>query len=159
MRLCDIHSYFTSSDMNAQATILLFEHYKFELLLSHIPGVIELIYKFGLTRFHFHSFIIEDGSAGRLTACTRCGGHWGMEQHLLTHDDVIKWKHFPRYLPFVWGEFTGEFPSQRQVTRSFDVFFDLRPNKRLSKTSKRRWFNTPSCSLWRHCNVNTLMNG
>ena len=28
---------------------------------------------------------------------------------------------------------TGEFPTQRPVTRSFDVFFDLRPNKRLSK--------------------------
>ena len=33
------------------------------------------------------------------------------------------------------GEFTGpgEFPTQRPVTRSFDVFFDLRLNKRLSK--------------------------
>ena len=32
------------------------------------------------------------------------------------------------------GEFTGpgEFPTQRPVTRSFDVFFDLRLNKRLS---------------------------
>ena len=29
------------------------------------------------------------------------------------------------------GEFTGEFPSQRPVTRSFDVFFDLCRNKRL----------------------------
>ena len=28
---------------------------------------------------------------------------------------------------------TGEFPSQRPVMRSFDVFFDLRMNKRLSK--------------------------
>ena len=27
---------------------------------------------------------------------------------------------------------TGGFPSQRPVTRSFDVFFDLRLNKRLS---------------------------
>ena len=27
----------------------------------------------------------------------------------------------------------GEFPAQRPVTRSFDVFFDPRPNKRLSK--------------------------
>ena len=27
----------------------------------------------------------------------------------------------------------GEFPTQRPVTRSFDVFFDLHPNKRLSK--------------------------
>ena len=28
---------------------------------------------------------------------------------------------------------TGEFPAQRPVTRSFDVFLDLRLNKRLSK--------------------------
>ena len=36
----------------------------------------------------------------------------------------------------------GEFPSQRPVTRGFDVFFDLRLNKRLSKQSRRRWFGT-----------------
>ena len=47
---------------------------------------------------------------------------------------------------------TGEFPSQRPVTRSFDVFFDLRPNKRLNKQSKRWWFETPSRSLWHHSN-------
>ena len=35
------------------------------------------------------------------------------------------------------GNFTGEFPSQRPVTRSFDVFFDLRWNKQLSKQSWR----------------------
>ena len=29
----------------------------------------------------------------------------------------------------------GEFPAQRPVTRNFDVFFDLRPNKLLSKQS------------------------
>ena len=50
------------------------------------------------------------------------------------------------------GEFTGpgEFPTQRPVTRSFDVFFDLRPNKRLSKQPWGWWFETPSWSLWRH---------
>ena len=48
---------------------------------------------------------------------------------------------------------TGEFPSQRPVTRSFNVFFDLGLTKRLSKQSKRWWFETPSCSLWRHRNV------
>ena len=47
---------------------------------------------------------------------------------------------------------TGEFPSQRPVTRSFDVFFDLPMNKRLSKQPRRRWFETPSASLWGHCN-------
>ena len=30
---------------------------------------------------------------------------------------------------------TGEFPAQRAVTRSFDVFFDLRMDERLSKQS------------------------
>ena len=48
---------------------------------------------------------------------------------------------------------TGEFPSHRLVTWSFDVFFDLRLNKWLSKQLRRRWFETPSRSLWRHCNV------
>ena len=48
---------------------------------------------------------------------------------------------------------TGEFPSERPVTRFFDVFFDLGLNKRLSKLSRRRWFETSSRSLWRHCNV------
>ena len=43
------------------------------------------------------------------------------------------------------GEFTGpaEFPTQRPVTRRFDVFFDLRLNKRLSKQSWGWWFETP----------------
>ena len=52
------------------------------------------------------------------------------------------------------GEFTGpgEFPSQRPVTRSFVVFFDLRLNKRLSKQPWGWWFETPSWSLWRHRN-------
>ena len=49
--------------------------------------------------------------------------------------------------------FRGEFPAQRPVTRSFDVFFDLRPNKRLSKQWRGWWFGTQSRSLWRHRNV------
>ena len=44
-----------------------------------------------------------------------------------------------------------EFPSQRPATRGFDVFFDLRLNKRLSKQSWDWWFETPVRSLWRHC--------
>ena len=47
---------------------------------------------------------------------------------------------------------TGEFPAQRPVMRNFDVFFDLRLNKRLSNQSGRQWFETPSCSLLSHCN-------
>ena len=47
----------------------------------------------------------------------------------------------------------GEFSAQRPVTRSFDVFFDLNLNKQLSKQSRGWWFETPSGSLWRQCNV------
>ena len=51
----------------------------------------------------------------------------------------------------------GEFPTQRPVTRSFDVYFDLRTNKRLSKRSWGWWFETLSWSLWRHYNELHLM--
>ena len=46
----------------------------------------------------------------------------------------------------------GEFPAQRPLTRSFDVFFYLRLNKQLSKQSWGWWFETPSRTLWRHRN-------
>ena len=48
---------------------------------------------------------------------------------------------------------TGEYPAQGPVTWSFDVFFDLRLNKRLSKEWRNRWFETPSA----HYDV-TVMN-
>ena len=73
------------------------------------------------------------------------------------HDDDIKWKHFPRYWPFVqlalWNSpVTGEFPPQRPQTRSFDVSLICVLNKLLSEQSWGWWFETPS-HLWRHCNV------
>ena len=54
----------------------------------------------------------------------------------LTHDDVIEWK--PSAIQALCAEnspLTGEFPTQRPVTRSFHVFFDLRLHERLSKKS------------------------
>ena len=47
---------------------------------------------------------------------------------------------------------TSEFPTQRPVTRGFDVLINQRLNKRLSKQSRDWWFATPSGSLWRHHN-------
>ena len=54
------------------------------------------------------------------------------------------------------GKFTGPgvFPTEKPVTRSFDVLFDLRLNKRLSNQPRGWWFETPSWSLWRPCNAN-----
>ena len=48
---------------------------------------------------------------------------------------------------------TGEFPAQRPVTRSFNVFFDLRLNIRLSKQLRGWWSETSSHSSWCHCNA------
>ena len=47
---------------------------------------------------------------------------------------------------------SGGFHSQRPVTRSLDVFFDVRLNKPLGKQSRRRWLDTPLRPLWRLCN-------
>ena len=61
------------------------------------------------------------------------------------HDDVIKWKRFPRYWPFVCvggagvPPVTGGFPSQRASNVGFGVSFDIS----LNKQSSRRWFETP----------------
>ena len=65
------------------------------------------------------------------------GDLWGI---WFIYDYVIK-----------WSLVTGVIPTQRPVTRSFDVFFDLRLNKRLSKQSLCWWFVTRSRSLWRQC--------
>ena len=71
---------------------------------------------------------------------------------MVSHGDVIKWKHCPRFLVFCEGKPSdpGVFPFQKPGTRSFDVFFD---KKRLNKQSEQRWFETPSRSLWRHASV------
>ena len=77
--------------------------------------------------------------------------------------DETSWRHqiepFFRFTGHLCGEFTGEFPSQRPVTRSFDVFFDLRLNKLFCKQSRRRWFEAASRSLWRHCDDKFLTTG
>ena len=53
---------------------------------------------------------------------------------------------------------TGEFPSPRPVTHRFDVNFDmcLKKKTRFSKQSWRWWYETQSCSLWRHCNAENI---
>ena len=51
----------------------------------------------------------------------------------------------------------GEYPAQRPVTQSFDVFVYLRLNKHVSKQSWGWWFEISSRPLWRHCNENPLI--
>ena len=73
--------------------------------------------------------------------------HYILEVH---HDAIIKWKHLPCYWPFVQGIHQSLVNSPHQ---GFHVSFDLSLNKGLSKQSRRWWFEMPSCSLWRHCNI------
>ena len=78
--------------------------------------------------------------------------------------DIARWRHqmetYSALLAVCAGNspMTGELPAQRPVTRSFDVFFDLHLNKRLSKQSWGWWFETPSCPLWHHCNRSSFQS-
>ena len=74
---------------------------------------------------------------------------WGKSMMTSSNGDIF------RVTGPLCGEFTGpgEFPAQRPVTRSFDVFFDLCLNKRLSKQPRGWWFEALSWSLWRHRNA------
>ena len=76
---------------------------------------------------------------------------------------ISSWRHqmetFSALLAICAGNspVSGEFPAQRPVTRAFDVSFDLRLNKRLSKQSWGWWLEMISCSLWRQSNVIALL--
>ena len=78
---------------------------------------------------------------------------WGYTR---AKDWISWWRHqmetFSALLAICAGNspVSGEFPAQRPVTRSFDVFFDVRLIKRLSKHSRGWWFGTLSHPLWRH---------
>ena len=85
--------------------------------------------------------------------------HWIWKTLLQIHDGVIKWKHFPRNCPLVRGIHWSPVNSPHKGQWLFDVFFDLRLNKRLSKQSWGWWFETISRPLWRHCNAKILTRG
>ena len=93
--------------------------------------------------------------------CSQVPFNFAPVWHDIEHNISItpRWRHrmetFSALLVLCYGNppVTGWFPSQRPVMRSFNIYFDdLRLNKRLSKQSWKRWFETWSRSLWRHCN-------
>ena len=73
----------------------------------------------------------------------------------ITHDDVIKWKHFPRYWTFERGIHLPPVHSPHKGQWRGALMFSLISalNKRLSKQSWGWWFETPSRSIWRQCNA------
>ena len=65
-----------------------------------------------------------------------------------------KWKHFPRNRPFVRDIHRSPVNSPHKGQWRGALMFSLicALNKQLSKQSWGWWFETPTCSLWRHCN-------
>ena len=92
------------------------------------------------------------GSLGRHPASPELDAVGGSYRQLRCH--VVRssisswWRHqmetFSALLALcAWNSpVNGEFPSERPVTRSFDIFFRLCPNKWLSKQSWGWWFET-----------------
>ena len=71
------------------------------------------------------------------------------------HDDVIKWKHFCRYWPFVQGIHRSPVNSPHKGQWCGALMFSLicTWHKWLSKQARCRWFEMPLHSLWRHYNA------
>ena len=88
-----------------------------------------------------------------------CGGaltsHFMEEHSSLTLFPVSWWRHqmetCSASLAFLRGIHRSSVNSPHTDQWRRALMFSL--NKRLSKQSRRRWFETPSRSLWRHCNV------
>ena len=86
---------------------------------------------------------------------------WAFWTNMISHhDDVIQWKHFPCCGPFVQGIPRSLVNSPHKGQWRGALMFSLirALNKRLSKQSWGWWFETLSCSLWRHCNNMLVKN-
>ena len=120
---------------------------------------IDLLY----IRFRFHMMTSSIGNIFRVTGPLRgesISHRWISSEGIpmllthLRHNDVIKWKHFPLYWPFVWGIHRSPVISHHKGQWRGALMFSLicALNKQLSEHSWGWWFKMLSCSLWRHCN-------
>ena len=73
-------------------------------------------------------------------------------------EQITRWRHQMETFSALLA-LCGDFTDHRWIpfAKASDaelwcLFSDLRPNKRLSKQSRFRWFEMPSRSLWRYCN-------
>ena len=75
-------------------------------------------------------------------------------QKLLDHDESSN-ENISRVTGFCAGNspVTGDFPAQNQWRGALMFSLICVLNKRLSKQLLGWWFETPSRSLWRHCNA------
>ena len=83
---------------------------------------------------------------------TECWDPW--QKKITKEDDVIIWKHYPHYRPFVRGKHWSlvDFSHNESEMQHFDVFFVISLNKLLNKHSMCQWFEVPLCS----CGMNVI---
>ena len=110
----------------------------------------------GLRRHHSHYDVTV---MVHLSDWSRSYHSYGVQNVCNIHDMMTSSKgNIFRITVPLCGEFTGH--RWIPVTEAGDEvlwrYSYLRLNKRLSQPSERRWFETPSCSLWRHCYGNHL---
>ena len=107
-----------------------------------------------MDNIYIYMFQIPCGKCATNHQQTCCLVHYYIHPWLLNplHDDVIKWKHFPRYWPFVREIHRSPVNSSHKGQWRGALMFSLicALNKRLSKQSWGWWFQSPSRSLWRH---------
>ena len=84
------------------------------------------------------------------------GKHETTINRTFVHDDVIKWRQFLRYWPFVWGIHRSPVNSPHKGQWRGALMFSL--ICALDKQSWCWWFETPSYSLWRHCTVYRMIS-
>ena len=69
-----------------------------------IAFIIIMYAGYGLNKMQLETFYFLSNDLLNMEYCER---YWNQEIVVSAinefHDDVIKWKHFPRYWPFVWG--------------------------------------------------------
>ena len=68
------------------------------------------------------------------------------------HDNIIKWKHFPRYWAFVWGIHRSPVNSPHKGQRRGALMSSLICAWIHGWVNNFWWFETPSRPLWHHSN-------
>ena len=97
-------------------------------------------------------FRIQQNQIGKITA------RLSLTCHAIRrlHDDVIKWKHFPRNWPFVRAIHRSPVNCPHKGRWRGALMFSLICVWINNWVNNRWWFETLSWSLWRHCNADSL---
>ena len=74
-----------------------------------------------LSNRYYNIMVIYDCKLSRPNCIIHCRSWWGHD----SHDDVIKWKHFPRYWPFVRGIHRSPVNSPHKGQWRGALFFSL----------------------------------